>query len=270
MKIITNPLTKIPELKKYEKHAVRLHPFQNGKAKWNLSKIGGDFIDSKSIEVPICPEHGQPLLNLIQIIGSDIKGWDKKEALQVFWCPQDHENTYCPYIHVRRIGIDSKDIRKFQVFDDSESLYIPKTSSIVFESIIECPSVHEIPNTILRKIKLVKEWGILGNQLFGDGYENYAEYYYQNALSTAPGWKLGGWCDWVQAKMSFTCDCKSKMAHLITLGSSMTDGATMFRWGKYRGKKGYDQTGIMIGDCGNIYVFECIKCKKIKWEFQCS
>jgi hypothetical protein len=269
--IPTSPEEALPELAKWKKSAFRLHPYSLAKTSLGSSKVGGQFIAPINSVLPVCPEHGATLINLLQIMGKDIEHWDKSLALQIFWCPRDHAETHCPYLYIRNVKISDSEVISSAPAAGAEDNYIPKQCTVKLQKITEYPSVFELSESISQQVKLVKKWARWGRKLFGSGYEDYASYFYQNYLSTAPGWKVGGWCDWVQAAVNFNCEqCGGKMEHLVTIGSQMFDGATRFRWGKRRRERGYDETNIMIGDCGSIFVHHCQKCQTHKWEFQCS
>jgi hypothetical protein len=266
-----DPTQAIPELSGLKKSSIRMHPFSVPKTSLGSSKIGGQFIDPGNSDVPACPEHRTDLINVLQVMGKDVEGWDSAAVLQVFWCPQDHADTYCPHLHIRWVKSSDTGIIERKPPAAAEEQYIPKPCTLRLESIIEYPSIFELSDELSARVGSIRKWARWGRKLFGSGYEDYSSYFYQNYLSTAPGWKIGGWCNWEQASVQFMCDrCNKKMEHLVTLGSQMYDGATRFRWGKHIGKKGYDKTDIMIGDCGSLYVHHCKSCSQYKWDSQGS
>lgn len=268
-KSLLSPVLYVPELQKYERTAYRLHPFSKNNISPLSSKIGGYFVNNSAIVLPKCPEHKRDLINLIQILGQDVPGWDKKAILQIFWCPCDHELTYCPYIYARFLcePVDGMIMNETNINHNTE--YFPDECCISVEGVQEFPCSFELNEEIMSKISSVHEWKKRGFELYGDGYTDYASYFYDNYLSTAPGWKLGGWSHWIQRSVTFECDnCHVIMYNLITLGGSMSDSADLCKWGKYVGRKGYNQTNISIGDCGYIYVYICNKCKAIKYDSQ--
>jgi hypothetical protein len=92
---------------------------------------------------------------------------------------------------------------------------------------------------------------------------------YWNALSTAPGTKVGGYPRWIQAPQWPVCECGLRMRHLLTIASEEFDGHE--RWlpledrddPKITGRRlltdrvCWAPHGLMLGDVGSLYLFTC-------------
>jgi hypothetical protein len=105
---------------------------------------------------------------------------------------------------------------------------------------------------------------------------------YQYHFSVAPGTKVRGHVNWVQAPQIPTCTCGAAMSHLLTVATAEFDGAYQ-RWmpleERHVWQEGFPArnsvqcaAGLSIGDMGDFYVFECEACehRPISCAMQCS
>jgi hypothetical protein len=191
-RIPDDPENDIPELASLRKIAFRMHPFTVSKTSLGSSKIGGQFISPINSNLPKCPDQNTDLINLLQLMGKDVEGWDNTAVLQIFWCPKDPAETYCPHLHVRWVKISDLGTVETASPAEAEENYLPKQCTIKIEKITKFPSIYELNEQLSRRVSEIKTWEKWGRKLFGPGYEGYSSHFYQNYLSTAPGWKVGG------------------------------------------------------------------------------
>jgi hypothetical protein len=111
---------------------------------------------------------------------------------------------------------------------------------------------------------------------------------YHYHLSEVPGIKLGGYPGWTQDPLWPECQwCERQMEHLLTISSWEYDGESWRTWlpvedrGTDSGEEGWrahwnkdahSPTGIMLGDAGGVYIFECRSCpeRPMDYRFDCS
>lgn len=98
---------------------------------------------------------------------------------------------------------------------------------------------------------------------------------YWSHLSVSDGVKVGGYPTWTQEPNWPTCPtCRVRMEHLLTISSNEFDGE-LAHVAAHRGHPGHGNhlgpsirtthrdpmpPGLMLGDMGGIYLFECTSC----------
>jgi len=308
-----------PFLAGLEKTTIRLHPRRCGDLPINASKIGGKFLWPKNEPWPVCslpevallsdydwsdskdniwsvghPKHNDAYVGVLQLRAKDFPEMEfpvDKNLFQLLWCPRDHEfkDGWRPdwRIFWRREG----DIINLQsdipepnfVHDD----YMPNPCSLNPELVIEYPIADTFSADVLsgEEIKIIRSW---------EKRERLEEYFYNLFLSVAPGTKIGGYANWIQAPEIPVCNCGQEMNHLLTIDSSEFSVNDYLRWCPLEDQSVWEEvmrdihsenslvheaaaeaqvsSGLCIGDCGSLYFFICRKCPEwpIESVFQCS
>ncbi|MDA2808258.1 hypothetical protein [Nocardiopsis suaedae] len=107
-------------------------------------------------------------------------------------------------------------------------------------------------------------------------------------LAEAPGIKLGGYPSWAQDPDWPDCQtCGRRTEHLLTVASWEFDGGSWHTWLPAEDRpadpqadvftiepasSAQDAAGVMLGDVGGLYIFECRTCpdRPIEYRFDCS
>jgi len=258
-----------PELK--PKPAIRLHPRQRGLLPADASKIGGVFLANDPKGWPTCEEHGgAPYTAVMQLRAGDVPGapFPKgRDIFQLLWCAHDHEsNQYAPRIAVR--WLQSRELpptaEANPTDEEPDENYVPRECALFPEAIVDYPNRWEL-SEMEDRLKADAELSALGEKLFPPENVSDGAVAYQVTCGAADGVKLVGYPAWVQDPDYPPCPaCKAPMEHYLTIASTEWDGATFHRWkpieegspdtamGTHR-----EDTGLMIGDSGDLYVFVC-------------
>jgi hypothetical protein len=165
-----------------------------------------------------------PMLPILQLHLHDahgvVTGPDGADLLQVLWCPFGHEPENVPRTSIywrKAADVD-------QVLLDppipvvlEEEDFLPEPCILHPEPVTEYPPRIHVPAELDARLK---PWGAWDS-----------EPSYQDDLSVAPGWKLGGW-----APVSFrdirrvTCECGAEMRPLLYIDCCEWDqGSTSWR-----------------------------------------
>lgn len=277
-------LALIPSLKGRAKKAVRILPQQGEEPGVNATKLGGSFLwpqdepwfncdvhevalnedynwnynpheinistghHSTNIWSVFHPKHNDVFVTVLQIRFEDIPSMrfpEGKNIFQLLWCPRNHLITNSPLC--RTVWRNENDI-KTQLDTMPQSSYpdrelTPSPSMVLIQEVMEYP----------------KFWALSSeerNLLTGERKE-----FYWNHLSTNKGIKVGGHPHWIQDPEIPVCKCDNEMEHLLTIGSDV-----------FEDYPNHKAPGLIIGDCGAIYVFICYNCQDFPFEtvFQCS
>jgi len=182
------------------------------------------------------------------------------EVLQVFWCPVDHETSNGPKPILRWAAASGLPMRTNEVSGHQPGNYVPRACAIHPESVLEYPTVHELTQNQLHEIRENLELAAIGEKYFPD-HEDYevapGEMAYQNMFSAAPGTKIGGYGEWIQAAVSKQCACGADMVLLLTIATDEWDIQTQFRWRPSElphNRTNAQPSGLTLGDCGSVYV----------------
>lgn len=263
----------VPQLAEWRRTAVRLHP-RPGNSREDESHIGGPMLDIPDNSRPACEDHpidhaGQrmprPMESVAQFFQGDFPelcyptGCD---LLQVYWCPNDHFIEYPdseyggPGVSLQWINSATRSgVGRGNPFADAqpyeESYRVRRPCRITPERVIEFPYAEELPDEIMRRLNALDQaQGLL----------------YQNALSVAGGWKIGGWASWHSTdKRDLSCpDCEGPVELLLKADSSEWDGASDRWWpledrelGREELAIAYEPTGVVVGRFGELRVFVC-------------
>lgn len=275
---------------------VRLHPRRGRTALWD-SKLGGDFAWPADETWPVCAEHGDPLVGVLQLRCDEIPEFGCPEAcdfFQLLWCPKDHEDTdYAPLPQVfwRRSADHAGQTATPHPADDANRDYLPEPCRLFPERVVELPSAYEFDDG--ETVDRLEDWIGSNYASLAAGGEVWpspdgrggipAEASYQNSFSAAPGTKVGGFPLWIQGAAYPSCEQGHRMGHLLTVASGEFDGGSWWRWlpaeeravwaGPTRARLEVQAAAdLMIGDGGSLYVFVCRLCDTlpIKASSQCS
>ena len=263
-----------PELAPLAKETVRLHPRRGPEPGIAESKVGGTFLWPADEPWPVCPEHNDFYVTVIQIRAEEVPevGFpDGKNLFQLLWCPEYHDETYTTQSKIfwrNTEEIQNPLINEFRP-KSYEEHSIPTVCYFSPEKVLEYPSAYDNSEELDDKIS---QW---------EGEDN--EGFYERELSVAEGTKIGGHAYWIQAPQTPICNCGQDMEHLLTVASWEFSGMEDSRWCPIEDKNIWttnrqqietvrNATGLMLGDAGSIYYFICRHCKDwpIEWVFQCS
>lgn len=251
-----------PEVVRFKKEAVRLHP-RAGRPTYRQSSVGGPLLWPEREPWPVCDEHGgAPMVAVAQIYRADVpdvvafpEGCD---VLQVLWCPRRHSDGPWVVPQVRwRAAEEVRQVRQpRQGLDgppapaERHEHYVPRPCVVHPERVTEYPS-WDLADAMWDALEPRLE-----QVLAETGWD------YQCHLSTAPGTKLGGYPAWSQDPRWPACtECGRPMEHLLTFESAECDAGSARAWTPVedRGVR-YEGAGMMFGDMGGVYLFECPTC----------
>jgi hypothetical protein len=280
-----------PELIPLRRHAVRLHP-RPGSPSHRDSSVGGPLLWPADEPWPTCSDEHIDLegdtpvedevsfVPVVQVHRGDAPGIPfppGRDLLQVLWCPSYHAEDYCPRPEVRwrtAGSIGQVAPTPAPPAGAPEDL-VPNPCVVHPEQVTEYPC-WDLPPELDRALE--DRFAELARDT---GWE------YQYHLSTAPGIKLGGYPGWSQDPNWPDCGaCGRRMEHLLTVESWEYDGASWRAWlpveeqpadGKppyevERSNTAQDAAGLMLGDAGGVYIFECRTCpaRPTAHRFDCS
>jgi hypothetical protein len=267
-----------PEVVAFRKPATRLHP-RVGDPGARDSSMGGPVLWPRSEPWPYCgdghprtshsPPKGDPgpfpLIPVLQLFAADIPGLEfpsGADLLQVLWCPFDHEAGYVPRPEVHRWDSTRSDLeaaappRPEGVGDN----YLPNPCVLHPEPVVDYPS-WDLPEEVHDAL-----------EARFDELEDETGWMYSAHLSVSDGIKVGGYPTWTQDPDWPTCPtCHHTMQHLLTINSAEFDGESWRTWLAVEDATANDLPyeertliqsphGLMLGDMGGIYLFECPDC----------
>ncbi|OOC55089.1 MULTISPECIES: YwqG family protein [Nocardiopsis] len=281
-----------PELRPLRREAVRLHP-RAGRPSCRDSSVGGPLLWPADEPWPVCGEehyeadsntlhegevHLVPIVQVHQADAPGIAFPRGRDLLQVLWCPYDHgEFRYpLPRVHWRSAHAVGRVGATPSPHPEAPECYVPAPCVVHPEQVTEYPR-WDLPKDLSdaledRFAQLEGETGWL----------------YPYHLAEAPGIKLGGYPGWTQQPVWPECGgCGQRMDHLLTVASWEYDGESWRTWlpvedravvdgeeswRSERGRAAQDSAGLMLGDVGGVYVFECRSCpgRPVGHWFDCS
>lgn len=286
-----------PELVPYARTAIRLHP-RPGNPGPQDSSVGGPLLWPADEAWPTCPgsEHGAyspddgshsttaetvPLVSIVQIHRRDVPQLafpDGTDLLQVLWCPFliDECPSPTPRVYWRNtesIGSLLEEVPAQVSIAPQER--IPNACVVHPESVVEYPS-GDMPRDMRQALRQRMK-----------AMEAETGWLYDHHLADAPGIKLGGYPSWKQEPYWPACEtCGARMDHLLTVDSWESDGSSR-TWVPLEDGGGADDSqgsglferhainepaGIMIGDAGGVYIFQCPTCpnRPVGYHGDCS
>ncbi|MEU4872051.1 hypothetical protein [Streptomyces sp. NPDC021608] len=171
-----------------------------------------------------------PLLPVAQLHARDVPFPRPSGAdlLQVLWCPFDHaEGAHPRTALVRRSAAAVADVLDAPpeppvVQRDS---YLPQPCLLAPEQVTEFPNPRELDDDLRDRLADGSRWGAIDPARYSAYADDPGELYL-GALSTAPGWKTGGWTAWdATDPVDRPCPaCGAGTVPLLTVASSEWDG----------------------------------------------
>jgi hypothetical protein len=184
------------------------------------------------------------------------------DLLQVLWCPNEHEDgggSWAPAVMLRwrRAAALSTVSSGPPAPEDtaSEPRYRPRPCVLHPEQVVEHPWWQDLPSDLGRRVQ---------------AWDTEQDGVYHRQLSTAPGWKVGGFPPWPTTDPApmYCQDCGCAMRHLLQLDS--TEWGDAHRWRPHEehelrpGTAGYaaarEPTGVVAGRSGLYRLFYCPSC----------
>ena len=152
------------------------------------------------------------------------------DLLQVLWCPFDHDPDPYPRTNlfwrtaVEVTGILSTAPKPAVVQFEG---YVPERCLLHPEQITEYPDLMDLGEDLQALLEQWSTWQTAGAAP-DSYYEPAPQEFYGLELSTAPGWKVGGWPSWgVTDPVLVSCPaCGTRMVPLLTIASNEWDAAT--------------------------------------------
>ncbi|MEU6284137.1 DUF1963 domain-containing protein [Streptomyces sp. NPDC047028] len=269
-----------PEVAAFRKVAVRLHP-RIGAPSARDSSLGGPVLWPRSHPWPYCeddhprtayspPGTGPiPLVPVLQLFAGDVSELvfpDGTDVLQVLWCPFDHAQGYVPRPELFWWDSSRRDVERANPPRPAgaRDAYVPNPCVLHPERVTEYPD-WDLPEDISDALE----------SRF-DQLEEDTPWSYWSHLSVSGGIKVGGYPTWTQEPNWPTCPaCSRRMDHLLTINSAEFDGESWLTWLPVEDTPAtgtiwdlpYEKRtqiqrppGLMLGDMGGIYLFECARC----------
>jgi hypothetical protein len=254
---------------------VRLHR-RTPKAQlgFKSSKVGGAFLWPAGKPWPKCGEHKADYAAVLQLRSKEFPELPcpaGMETFQLLWCPNDHpEMQSWPAVEVYWHNCEQptlQEVRPSQ-FEKFEKDYLPQECELNPERIEEFPSEFSLREEDFQRMNEISEE---------------AAELYQDSLSVAPGFKVGGFPNWCQDPQIPRCQCGGLMSYVLTVDSNEFDGGTVDRWLSVEEREFWSApyekriqvqsaVGIMLGDMGEMNLFACMQCSPWRYKavFQCS
>ncbi|WP_189866899.1 hypothetical protein [Streptomyces poonensis] len=174
-----------------------------------------------------------PLLPVAQLYARDIPFPcpPDKDLLQVLWCPFDHAE----YAHPRTALFWRSSAAVTDVLDAPPEPpivqtddYLPQPCLFSPEQVTEFPHPSELDEELRDQLADKSRWETIDPARY-QAYAYDPGELYLNNLSTAPGWKTGGWTRWSPTDpVDRPCpECGAEeMVPLLTIASSEWDGGS--------------------------------------------
>ncbi len=219
------------------------------------SKLGGPIHWPADLPWPVCQEHEEAYVPVLQIHARDagrIAFPDGKSLLQILWCPRDHVwGGYIPLVDVRWHAAESAPRLEAlpRPAEPSED-YMPNDCSLTLTSTVELPALDSLEKDLRKE---VSRW-LKSRKLDSDDY--------LEELGPSMQSKLGGHPHWIQDTPQFSVGRKWLMSPHCARGHEMPLLATLATGdGKI-----YQVGGLSVGRMGNLYVFSCPHCADAPFE----
>ncbi|MEU2776570.1 DUF1963 domain-containing protein [Streptomyces sp. NPDC007162] len=279
-----------PELVALRGTATRLHP-RAGVPGAEESSVGGPPLWPSGEPWPRCiethygpdglvaPPEGSPLVPVVQLYRRDVPAVafpDGTDLMQVLWCPFEHEQCEpAPRVYWRSSVEVGSLLEARPVPEGAEPRHVPQPCTVHPEQVVEYPS-SDLPRDLFDL--LLERFNRLEAETGWD---------YWSELSVAEGIKCGGYPGWTQDPQWSACpQCDGPMEHLLTIASWEYSGSAWRAWLPVEdqtvvdgqatcgetGKAAQAAHGLMLGDAGGVYIFECRACPECPTarRFDCS
>jgi hypothetical protein len=261
---------------------VRLHP-RPGNAVPGGNAIGGSLLWPKDEPWPRCPDHGDPLVSVLQLRSQEVPelaGPAGTQLFQLLWCPKAHDApVHGPKIRTFwRREVMATEAAPPPPAPDADESFLPRSCRVWPERVVELPDQSELESSTVERLDRWITDNLASMVAAGavwplpDGADRASVANYQCAFSTAPGTKIGGFPQWWQYPEYPACDKGHRMDHLLTVACDEFDGGSWWRWLPGEERDLWDgpthqrlavQGGAFPfpGD-GSVYVFVCRRCNE--------
>ncbi|MFF3358464.1 hypothetical protein ACFYWN_38990 [Streptomyces sp. NPDC002917] len=190
------------------------------RATWERIKVGRPWFDG-----PI------PLLPVAQLYARDVPFPRPPDAdlLQVLWCPFDHEMAHPRTALFWRSSATVTDVLDAPPEPPivQRDCYLPEPCLFSPEQVTEFPHPGELSKELRDQLDDMSRWETIDPARYNTYADDPGELY-QNNLSTAPGWKTGGWSSWPRTdpKPRPCPECGTEQVPLLTIVSWEWDGGS--------------------------------------------
>lgn len=172
-------------------------------------------------------DHPVPMLPVVQLYTRDIpvlRPPGQADLLQVLWCPFDHHRELKPYPKPAVFWRTAAKVTSILTTPPEPAAaqhewYVPEPCVLHPEQVTEYPNFMDL-NTDLQE--QVTQWC---SRHAPSSYDIDPRLFYWDELSTAPGWKAGGWPRWgLFDPIPQHCPaCGTEMEPLLTIASTEWD-----------------------------------------------
>ncbi|MGA5121770.1 hypothetical protein ACPCAG_00345 [Streptomyces pseudogriseolus] len=172
-----------------------------------------------------------PLLPVAQLYARDVSFPRPPGAdlLQVLWCPLDHEMAHPRTVLFWRSSATVTDVLDAPPEPPivQRDCYLPEPCLFSPEQVTEYPNPLELDKELQDQLEDMSRWETIDPAQY-DSYADDPGELYLNNLSTAPGWKTGGWTRWglTDPKPRLCPECGTEQVPLLTIASSEWDGGS--------------------------------------------
>ncbi|WP_406309441.1 hypothetical protein [Streptomyces sp. NBC_00623] len=187
-------------------------------ATWQRLRAGRPWFDG-----PI------PLLPVAQLYARDVPFPCPPDAdlLQVLWCPFDHEMAHPKTALFWRSSATVTDVLDAPPEPPivQHGCYLPEPCLFSPEQVTEYPNPSELDKELRDQLDDESRWEAIDPARYSAYADDPGELYLCN-LSTAPGWKTGGWTRWspTDPKPRPCPECGTEQVPLLTIASWEWDG----------------------------------------------
>ncbi|MBG0850870.1 hypothetical protein I2W78_03115 [Streptomyces spinoverrucosus] len=170
------------------------------------------------------PEDPVPLLPVAQLYARDVQlpfSPPGADLLQVLWCPFDHPAHPRTAVFWRSAGTVTDVLGAAPEPPAIKSQgYLPEPSLLAPERVTEYPAFMELDKELRQELGDPSRWD-------GSCPATPREFY-ENELSTSPGWKTGGWSRWgLSDPMPRRCpECGTEALPLLTVATLEWDAGS--------------------------------------------
>lgn len=193
------------------------------------------------------------------------------DLLQVLWCPFHHEHEMKPYPKLALYWRTAAAITGILATPPEPSAvqeqgFVPEPCVLHPERVTEYPNAMELSEDLQGLLGQWSTWQAAGATP-DSSYEIAPQEFYQKELSTAPGWKVGGWPGWgLTDPVRLLCPvCGTRMTPLLTIASVEWDDSTR-SWVPYEDQEraasaadpdSRQPTMVQIGDNDDLQLYAC-------------
>ncbi|MFC5954477.1 hypothetical protein ACFP51_08245 [Streptomyces pratens] len=151
------------------------------------------------------------------------------DLLQVLWCPFDHAMAHPKTVLFWRSSATVTDVLDAPPEPPivQSAYYLPEPCLFSPEQVTDYPNPSELSEELRDQLDDMSRWETVDPALYSSYADDPGELYLNN-LSTAPGWKTGGWTRWSPTDpVPRLCpECGTEEVPLLTIASSEWDGGS--------------------------------------------